>query len=77
MLKILFQGDSLTDCGRDKTGHNPVQAYGFVSVITTTRAAIRITAMEAVSNTFFLLFFRLEIIIFSLICYKLPTNCNV
>ena len=26
MLKILFQGDSLTDCGRDKTGHNPVQA---------------------------------------------------
>ena len=29
MLKILFQGDSLTDCGRDKTGHNPVQAYGY------------------------------------------------
>lgn len=29
MLKILFQGDSLTDCGRDKTGNNPVQAYGY------------------------------------------------
>ena len=29
MLKILFQGDSLTDCGRDKTGHNPVQTYGY------------------------------------------------
>ena len=29
MLKILFQGDSLTDCGRDRTGHNPVQAYGY------------------------------------------------
>lgn len=29
MYKILFQGDSLTDCGRDKTGHNPVQAYGY------------------------------------------------
>lgn len=29
MLKILFQGDSLTDCGRDKTGKNPVCAYGY------------------------------------------------
>lgn len=29
MLKILFQGDSLTDCGRDRTGNNPVQAYGY------------------------------------------------
>ncbi len=29
MLKILFQGDSLTDCGRDRTGKNPVQAYGY------------------------------------------------
>lgn len=29
MLKILFQGDSLTDCGRDRTGKNPVAAYGY------------------------------------------------
>lgn len=29
MYKILFQGDSLTDCGRDRTGKNPVQAYGY------------------------------------------------
>lgn len=28
-MKILFQGDSLTDCGRDRTGNNPVQAYGY------------------------------------------------
>ncbi len=28
MLKILFQGDSLTDCGRDRTGNDPVRAYG-------------------------------------------------
>lgn len=28
MLKILFQGDSLTDCGRDKTGRNRALAYG-------------------------------------------------
>ncbi len=29
MLKILFQGDSLTDCGRDRTGNNPVAQYGY------------------------------------------------
>ena len=29
MLKILFQGDSLTDCGRDRTGNDPVRAYGY------------------------------------------------
>lgn len=29
MLKLLFQGDSLTDCGRDRTGNNPVAAYGY------------------------------------------------
>lgn len=29
MLKILFQGDSLTDCGRDRTGNNPVAVYGY------------------------------------------------
>lgn len=35
MLKILFQGDSLTDCGRDKTGKNPVAqlGYGYVNII--------------------------------------------
>lgn len=29
MYRILFQGDSLTDCGRDKTGNNPVAQYGY------------------------------------------------
>lgn len=29
MYKLLFQGDSLTDCGRDKTGNNPVALYGY------------------------------------------------
>lgn len=29
MLKILFQGDSLTDCGRDRSGKNPVALYGY------------------------------------------------
>lgn len=29
MLKILFQGDSLTDCGRDRTGNDPVRLYGY------------------------------------------------
>lgn len=29
MYKILFQGDSLTDCGRDRTGKNPVALYGY------------------------------------------------
>lgn len=35
MLKILFQGDSLTDCGRDRTGKNPVAllGYGYVNLI--------------------------------------------
>lgn len=35
MLKILFQGDSLTDCGRDRTGKNPVAlfGYGYVNII--------------------------------------------
>lgn len=49
MLKILFQGDSLTDCGRDKTGHNPVQAYGYgyVNLIASKLLAItRYCSME-------------------------------
>lgn len=29
MLKILFQGDSLTDCGRDRTGKIVLQEYGY------------------------------------------------
>ena len=29
MYKILFQGDSITDCGRDKTNENPVARYGY------------------------------------------------
>ena len=35
MMKILFQGDSLTDCGRDRTGKNPVAlfGYGYVNII--------------------------------------------
>lgn len=35
MTKILFQGDSLTDCGRDRTGHNKnaLYGYGYVNLI--------------------------------------------
>ena len=43
MLKILFQGDSLTDCGRDKTGHNPVQAYGYGYVNLMRQAFMRLS----------------------------------
>lgn len=29
MLKILFQGDSITDCGRDRTGNDILRGYGY------------------------------------------------